>query len=117
MANEIQASISFRAAKGGATVSFQDGFRRNMDEDDMVQQTQLIGTSAEAIDIGDITGGLSYIVIKNIGTGTVQVGSDPTGATMPINVYPGTFCAFSPALDLYAIADTASRIMTIGVEV
>ena len=119
MANEITASMSFRATKGGATVSFQDRFIADLTEQDMVNQTQLIGTSAEAIDIGDINGGVQFLIVKNLdATNTVEIGSDVTGADMFITLQPGKFCMFSPNTeDLYAIADTAAvRVLILAVE-
>lgn len=119
MANEIQAQLSFRASKGGATVSFQDSFRANMGDDNMVQQTQLVGTTAEVLDVGDIALNPQFVIIKNLDTANqIEIGGDASFTNFSLIVKPGEFCVFTPNVEtIYVKASTSPvRIFTLAVE-
>lgn len=66
MANEISVSVSLSASKGGATLSLQGTKTLDMAGEDMIQCTQIVTTSAEALAFGDITGVPAYLGIKNL---------------------------------------------------
>lgn len=81
-------------------------------DSDVIQDTQDIGTSSEAITLGDITGNPEFILIKNLdATNFVSVGfNNPAVAgTETIKIKAGGFALLpTPSGTLYAIADTAT---------
>jgi hypothetical protein len=118
MANEIQCQLSFRASKGGATVAFQDSFRQNMAGDDMTNQTQLVGTTEEALDTGDVETPYGQIVIKNLDpTNHVLVSSTGFTDGMILKINPLKFILINTDdVDLYVKAVVAPcRILTVAV--
>jgi hypothetical protein len=120
MANEIYTSITFRARKNGADVSFSGSYNLTMTGNEMLSSTQLIGTSAELLTLGDITGAPGAIVLKNLdSTNFVEIGGDSGLTVFKIKILPGQFAAIQPgAATIYAKADTAAvRLQKIATEV
>jgi hypothetical protein len=117
MANEITASATLVASKNGATVSASTSCRVDMTGDDLTQNTQVIGTSSEAIDFGEISGAPAYVLFKNLdSTNFVTVGfTDPP---TEIDILAGQSALFPPATGtIYAIADTAAvRVLVVAAE-
>jgi hypothetical protein len=117
MANEVQVQLSFRASKGGATIAFQDSFRQSMTGNELVNQTQRIGTGTpEPIDVGQVDEPYGQMVIKNLDSTnyiTIFQNTEETGLAIKIN--PGKFALFSTdGQAIYAKADTAEvRILTL----
>ncbi len=114
MSDEISLTIRMTFEKGGTSVSFPDGTAREMSIDvtgtKHTRIRQTIGTSEEALDLGDIaTGG--YFVARNCDdTNYVELRSG-TGATDFVRLNAGEACAFRISPDAaapYAIANTAS---------
>jgi hypothetical protein len=120
MANEIYASLNFTARKNGAESSISSSFNLTMTGDDMIQNTQVIGTSSEAVDLGDITGAPGAIIIKNLdATNFIEIGGDSGLTVFKTKLLAGQFTMFQPSsATLYAKADTANvRIQIIATEV
>lgn len=117
MANEIQAQLSFRASKGGATVSFQDNFRQDMTQDNMVQQTQDLTTTEQLLDVGDVGSGHSQVIIKNLDATNEVYVSNVGFAGLIITIPPGKFAMFgADDTDLYVKSTPGNaRILTLAV--
>lgn len=118
MANEINYSVVLSVAKGGATVNPGAlSEQLTMSGDDMVQATQVIGTSAEAIDLGEISGAPSVLALKNLdSTNFVLVGF--TNPPTELKLLPGGINFLTPAgATIYAKADTAAcRVLVAAAE-
>jgi hypothetical protein len=119
MANEITQTIQLTATKNAATVSLSTTKRITMSGDDMVQSTQVIGTSAELLVLGDITGAPSQLAIKNLdATNFVEIGGDSGLTVFKIKILPGETVLIRPtSATLYALADTAAvRVQIVAIE-
>ena len=118
MANEIQITVNLVARKGGAAVNPGAQSKAiTMSGDDMVQGTQVIGTSAEAIDLAEISGAPSALMITNLdSTNFVLVGF--TNPPTEIKLNPGVPMLITPAgATIYAKADTAAcRVLVAAAE-
>lgn len=110
MASETRYSISLTSSKGGASVTFSLSKTVDMTGDDMAGNSQLIGTSTEAIALGDI-GTPKYLAIKNMDdTNFVQIGLDTplTQIFAKIPAGEGILVLMDPGATYYAKADTAA---------
>ena len=119
MANEISYSISLTARKGGASVSQTKSGRATMAGDDMVKTTQLIGTTAELVTFGEITGAPQMVMIENLdATNFVEIGGDSGLTVFKLKILAGEANLLSlSSATLYAKADTADvRIQMMAVE-
>lgn len=119
MANEITQSITLSVTKNGATASFSASKRIDMAGDDYLTGTQLIGTSAEVVALGEITGAPGAIAIKNLDAANfIEIGGDSGLTVFKIKIRPGQSALFEPsAATLYALANTASvRIQILAIE-
>jgi hypothetical protein len=120
MASEIYESISFTARKNGAEISISSSNNVTMTGDDLVNVTQVIGTAAELVGFGDITGAPGEVVIKNLdATNYIELGGDSGLTVFKTKLLPGRFTVFQPSsATLYAKANTADvRIQIIATEV
>jgi C4-dicarboxylate-specific signal transduction histidine kinase len=120
MANEIYTSISFTANKNGAKSSISSSFNLTMTGNEMIQATQVIGTSSELITLGDISGAPGYFIIKNLdSTNYIEIGGDTGLTVFKLKLKPGQHHAFQPsAAAIYAKANTASvRVQVIATEI
>lgn len=118
MANEIKAQLSFRASKGGATVSFQDNFSQDLNGDDMTSQTQLVGLTEELLDTGDVTAPYGQVIIKNLdSTNSVLVSSTGFADDLILKIKPLRFILVdTDDVDLYVKASVAPcRILIVAV--
>lgn len=119
MANEIYASLSIKARKGGAETSFSGSYNLTMTGNEMIGATQLVGTTSELLTLGDISGAPGAIVIKNMdSTNFVTIGGDSSLTVFSLKVMPGEF-AFIRATSgtIYVKADTAAvRIQKLATE-
>lgn len=115
MANEITQNIQISASKGGADVSIASRERFNMTGNDMSQLTQNIGTTAETLNLGDISAAPRQLVVKNLDqTNFVEIGGDSGLTVFKIKLRPNDCCAFEPSSGtIYAKADTASCLVQI----
>lgn len=119
MANEIAATSRLSFSKGGASASFDKTVRVTMSGDDYVSATQVIGTSAELVSLGDITSAPAFIAIKNLdATNFVTFGGDSGLTVFSLKLLPGESMLIRPtSATLYALADTAAvRIEILAIE-
>lgn len=120
MANEITQTVTLEATKGGASVKISNTKRIDMAGNEMVQSTQSIGTSAEALVLGDVSGAPSTISIKNLDpTNFVEIGGDSGLTVFKIKIRAGHAALFqAAAVPLYGKADTAAvRIQIVAMEI
>jgi hypothetical protein len=113
MANEITQNIKVSATKGGATVTIDSRERFDMAGADMTQATQNIGTTAETLSLGDITGAPRQLAIKNLdATNFVEIGGDSGLTVFKLKIRPLDCAVFEPSSGtVYAKADTASCLV------
>lgn len=119
MANEITQTIQITALKNSALVTLSTTKKITMSGDDMVQGTQTIGTAAEVLVLGDITGAPSQLAIKNLdATNFVEIGGDSGLTVFKIRVLPGETILIRPTSGtIYAQADTADvRVQILATE-
>lgn len=116
MANEISTTANFTAIKGGATINVSASKSITMSGSDMVQATQNIGTSAEALDFGDITGTPAFCIVKNLdSTNYIELATDSGMVNKFAKILAGQWAAFPPSSGtIYAQANTASCLAQIG---
>lgn len=109
MANEIQASCSLSASKGGASVSVTGSINPTMAGDQMIQNVQIIGTSSEALVLGDVTT-IGFLLVKNLdSTNYVEVDSATTFDNWPQKILAGEAILLKPqTATLYGKANTAA---------
>lgn len=120
MANEITVSASLSATKDTASITVSATKTFDMTNEDMIQSTQAIGTSAEALALGDISAPAAYIYVRNMDpTNFVVLSLVSDGSTPFAKIRPGHFALFPPPQSgtIYALADTASvRVAVAAVE-
>ena len=117
MASEINLTVSIRCSKSGATVSATASDVINMTGDDMIYDTQVIGTSAEALTWGEVTGAPKYAFIQNLDTTNfVTVGF--TNPPTEMKILAGECLLIPPTTaTIYAKADTAAcRVVKCAME-
>lgn len=117
MANEVSVSASVSASKNGQTLSQTGSKAIDMTGDDMILGTQLIGTSAEAIGFGEITGAPSVVLFKNVETANFIL-YGPSNPPTEFKLPAGHVSLFQPAAaTLYAIASpAAARVLIMATE-
>lgn len=109
MANELTISASLKFVKGNTNVSFaKSGVRLDVTGKNYTSKSQTIGTTEEAISLGDVaTPG--YILIYNQDTTNFVSVRSGTGAANLIKIPPGGIALFNcQASAPFAIADTAA---------
>jgi len=119
MANELYYALELTARKGGAVVSQSTSGNTTMAGDDMLQGTQVIGTSSEVVDFAEISGAPSMVLIQNLdATNFVEIGGDSGLTVFKLKILAGKAILISPSsATMYAKADTASvRIQVIAAE-
>jgi hypothetical protein len=119
MANEVTFSVSLKASKNNATVNQTANLFADMAGAQMTQVTQNIGTAAELVDFGDITGAPQLVMIRNLSTTRfVELGGDSGLTVFKTKIPAGGACLFTPSsATLYAKADTsAANILIVAVE-
>jgi hypothetical protein len=120
MANEVSFSGQFLASKNGATVTASMQKVLTMAGDDLVQATQVIGTSAEVLDFGEIAGAPGYVVVQNLDAANfVELATDAGMANKFAKLLAGEWAGFPPSsATIYAKADTAAvRVLVVASEV
>lgn len=109
MANELTVSCSGRFSKSGREISKSySGIQIDVSGDKVTQLIQEIGTSEEALDIGDV-GTAGYLLLKNLDDTNYVTIRPGAGETDLVKLKAGEVAMFRLALDgPYAIADTAA---------
>lgn len=119
MANEVYTTLSLTASKGGAKITHSVSVRADMTGDDMIQTTQVIGTTSELVSFGEISGAPQFVLITNLdGTNFVEIGGDTGLTVFKLKILAGKSILVSlSSATLYAKADTAAvRIQILAVE-
>jgi hypothetical protein len=109
MANELTVSMSMQFRKGTvATGMSKTGMEITVAGDQVTHNIQEIGTTQEALDMGDITAPGYAFFYNHDATNPVELRSG-TGAADMIRLKPLEFCCFRlEATAPYAIATTAA---------
>lgn len=123
MANEISATVTLYVKKGGGVVNLgARTHRATMSGDDTVQATQVIGTTTEAISLGEISGAPRAFFIQNDDvTNFVTLGFTNPPTEMKLRPKSsassddgGVAYFESNTATIYAKADTAACRVVIG---
>lgn len=111
MANEISFSASLSSTKTGLTVAGSGSLNATQTAAAMLAAVQTVGTSSEAISLGDITD-LGYLFVKNQDlTNFVYLSlvSPPTASNSFCKLLPGEFVMVPCKQELvYGLADTTA---------
>lgn len=114
MANEITITAKLTFTKGGTSVTFPSAsyqtFNVTVSGSRFIQMRQAIGTSEEALDLGDIATGGYFIARNHDTTNYVEIRSG-TGTTDLVRLNAGEVCMFRISSDSaapFAIANTAA---------
>jgi hypothetical protein len=120
MANEINVQLSLVATKNGVT--FQQNLSKTitMAGDEMIQNTQIIGTANEAVVLGDVAVG-GYAVFKNLdATNYVELFTDSGDAQPFAKLLAGEpmLLKTHPSATYYAKANTGSvKLLVFALEI
>jgi len=77
MANEGYLTVNLKANKSGANIAQNYSAAFSMTGNEMVQGTQNIGTTAEIVTFGNITGAPQMVSIRNLdATNYIELGGD-----------------------------------------
>lgn len=116
MANEIQVAVSLGATKGGASVAKDASGTITMSGEDMGAHTQVITTSATAMNMGTVTGAPAAVLVKNLDpTNYVEVDSANSFDKFPQKIRPGCgIILFPETATMYLKANTASCLVEIA---
>lgn len=111
MANELTLSVEFAYAKGVVSKEVKvANLRVTVTGTKLVDQVQNIGTSEEAIDIGDVSPG-GYMFARNLDSTNFISIRQATAASDLVRLDPGECALFrldDDATAPFAIADTAA---------
>ena len=110
MSNELTLSISLSFTKGDTALDFDLGPTRfDVSGSKAMKHRQEIGTSEEAILLGDAGVGGYFVGVNRDSTNFMEI-RPGSGEEDLIRMEPGDFCCFRIADDAtpYAIADTAA---------
>lgn len=119
MANEISQTVRLTVTKNGSTFTFNQQKSITMTGDDVLAGTQIIGTTAETVNLGEISGAPGQIAIRNTdSTNFVEIGGDSGLTVFKIKIRPGHSALIEPtSATIYAKADTAAvRIQILAIE-
>lgn len=108
MANEIQLAASLQVSKNGATASGTYSGTITMAGNNLISNVQEIGTSNEAIQLGDVTATGMCVMLKNLdATNYVEIFSDSGNTNLISKLAAGMPCILWPNAVIYARANTA----------
>ena len=108
MANEIALSVNLSAQKGGVNTAAALSITQDMAGDQMIQNVQIVGTSNEALLVGDVTA-TGWQLIKNLDTANyVEIFLDSGNTNLVSKLLAGEFTLIKPGAAVYARANTAA---------
>lgn len=112
MANEITVTLSLRASKSPLTVEpTTKTFNADMSGTDYASGTQIIGSSEEAISIGEVTTP-GWCYFENLDTTNSIHIRAATGVANGITLLPGKACLFyAAAAGFFAISSAGSPVL------
>lgn len=110
MSSEISVSASVSASKNGASFTARGDSTLDQAGNQTVHNVQNIGTAAELIALGDISGVPSTLYVQNLDTTNfVELALDSGMTNKFAKILPGKFVLLSPAVAaIYAKANTAA---------
>lgn len=110
MAREGNISINLRVSKNGAAITQNASTTFDVSGSQLIQSTQNIGTTAELLDFGGITGAPQAVMVKNLdATNYVEIGGDSGLTVFSLKVPAGQTIFFNPTSStVYAKANTAA---------
>lgn len=123
MANEIAVSGQLTVSKGGVSLSqafsIAGGAHTTMSGDQMISNVQIVGTSAEALSLVDVST-IGYVGIWNMdSTNFVEIALDSAVSTQKFaKLQPKGFALFpASTATMYAKADTANcNLLVVAIE-
>src|SRR5438552_24855 len=92
MANEITVSRSFAVTKGGISDSLTASGSETLSGDDYIKATQLVPTSATAINLGSLATIGEFLIINKDNTNYVDILQNTAGVTI-MHLLAGQSCA------------------------
>lgn len=109
MANELTLAASLKFVKGDRNVPFaKSGIQLDVAGDDVTFKTQNVGTSEEALDLGDVSTPGYILIYNEDATNYVSVRSG-TGAANLVKIRPKAIALFEcEASAPFVIANTAA---------
>jgi hypothetical protein len=109
MANELTLSASIKFVKGSVSVSQgKSGVQLDVAGDDFVTKTQNVGTSEEALNLGDLSTP-GYVLVRNLDTTNFVSVRSGTAAANLIKIPAGGIALFMcEAAAPFVIANTAA---------
>jgi len=109
MANEIQVGVTFAANKNGVAVNTANSKTADMAGDQMITNVQIIGTSAEAIVLGDVST-VGYVKFVNMdATNYIDISLIADGTTPFAKLLAGDVTIIKVATaTMYAKSNTAN---------
>ncbi len=112
MADEIQLSLSISCSKNGASINASGNMSITMAGDQFISNIQIVGTSNEALQVGDVST-TGYVYVKNLdSTNYVEVFLDNANTYLVAKLFPGEFTLYKPggtgAANLFARANTGA---------
>jgi len=116
MANEINLSAALSVSNAGVSSTLSSSKSANLTSGVQFQNTQNVGTSAEALNLGEAVFTTQYLMIKNTDvTNYVEIALDaPVTAQVFAKLNPGDFIIFPPKTStLYAKANTAPVVVAV----
>ena len=120
MANELVVSASLKFEKTGGSVDGAfGGIQINVTGDNCIRHVQAVGTSEEALSLGDVAAG-GYWLFKNLDSTNYMEIRQGTGIADLVRINAGEIALFRLASDAtapFVIANTASvNLLCIGVD-
>jgi hypothetical protein len=119
MANEIFYRLELTARKSGAVVSQNASGNITMTGSEMIQSTQVIGTTSEVINLGEIASAPAMLLVQNLDvTNYVEIGGDSGLTVFKLKIPASKSILISPtSATIYAKANTAScRIQIVAAD-
>lgn len=109
MANEIGISIQVSVNKNGAGASGSYAGNTTMAGDQFIGNVQIVGTSNEAILLGDVTTTGMGVFLKNLDpTNYIEIFSDSGNTNLITKIGPGLPSLIYPNAAIYGRANTAA---------
>lgn len=110
MANEKQTSFSMSVVFSGQSFLLQKALVEDISGTQAIGNVQTVGTSWEAITLGDLASADLIAIVNNSTSNFVQVSADLAGSKIFAKLTPGRFCLLppDPTAVICAKADTAA---------
>jgi hypothetical protein len=114
--NEISASLSVSVSQGGNSASGSVSFHADAQADGFTGSEQLAGTTAAALDFGDLALP-QMLFVKNLDSANfVQIDANSSFNGFPQKILPGQGVFLAPKTGtIYAKADTAPVLLWVVV--